>query len=523
VVPRLSDWSLRTPFGDLDATLEALLRGAVADPARLESRPLREQLADLLAPYRGSSWDGCLLATTKGDCPRWCDGLLAGSYHDGPAGLARNCGDLLGCEAHAITGACASGPLALGEAARRVRAGARRILVLGADRLAPFVVDGFAGLGALATGACRPFDVDRDGLRLGETLAAVAVTRDDGPVRLAGWGAGCDAGHLTAPDRDGAGLLAACRAACGDAAPDLIVAHGTGTRANDASEAAAYARGYPGVPVTGWKGALGHSLGPSGLSEAVLACALIADAAPVPGTVGLRQAIEGAEVLGPGAHPLRVHRVLSPNAGFGGIDAAVVLDDHDDEVESAAPSSGCTGRRRVVADADGLHVDGERRAWRHPVPGRLPAPRAREVLGRVDASWGRMDRLSRLVIACVRACDPPPGSALVLAGDTGCAETDRVFERGRRDGAVEPQRFPYTLPTTCLGEAAIRCGLRGPAFALAGADDDALRAAAARLLGDGHPAMVAIRAELDEGREGPVWAELWGKAEGRIRKPAAPG
>jgi hypothetical protein len=506
-------YTVATPFGDAAQTLRALADRQAGGGSWPVDRPLADQLASFLAPAATDPPDCCLLATTKGDAPRWCDSLFAGGYAGGPADIAAEVGRILGCPAWALSGACASGCLALDEAVRLIRfGGRRRVLVVGADRPGAFVGDGFRGLGTIDPAGCRPFDADRAGLQLGEGLAAMLLGEGAADLHLVGSAAGCDANHLTGPCLDGRGLARVCRAALAGRTPALVVAHGTGTRQNDDAESLAYATLGIRCGVVGWKGLLGHSLATCGLIEAALACELLATGAPVPGTVGLtRYGCPGAiKVLPPGPHPPSTGPILSGNAGFGGLNGAVVVDRVPRRDPLPAPVA-ARRARRLVADHAGIAEDGGGRllSWRTPAdPGRLPRPGAREVIGRIDTSWGRMDTACRLQVVFAHLLAPPTGCAQVLLTDHGCAETDREVERDRRAGRFDPQRFAYTLPTTTIGEASIRQGLTGPGFALLGADEAEGRRCAARLLAAGEPAVLLTRLETDG--PGPVaWAELW--------------
>ena len=511
-------WAVRTPAGDARATLAALARGEVfagrLSPVHMSTghlstgqEPAGDFVADLVALARevlaGQSCDLILLASTKADLPTWSEAILAEPpvLHGGLAEVATRLGAALGAPAYALSAACASGPAALAEAARQVRGGCTRVLVLGGDRLAPFVEAGFAGLGALDAAGCHPFDRDRAGIALGETAAAVLIGATPGPAGLwlQGWGQSLDAEHLTGPARNGTGLARAAQAACalGGAAPGLIVAHGTGTRANDAAELAAYAAQWPTVPVTGWKGGTGHSLGACGVTEAALAAEALATDSRAPGVVGLRQA-EATTLLPSGAH----HRPapwLSTNAGFGGLNGAVLLGRQAPQVPVPTPAP------RLIATASAADVPGT------TTPARLPRPTAREVFGAIDPTWGRLDGASRVLVALghALAVQPwPPGSAIVLLTDHGCLESDARFERARRAGVPEFQVFAYTLPSAPVGEASIRLRLTGPGQVLLGASDAQGRHSVELLLADGCPAVLLARVETGGAHE-LAWAERW--------------
>jgi acyl transferase domain-containing protein len=345
------DRALRTRAGGLRAEPDGTFLGRMPHPDwDGPGDPLAEFLATVLAgACRRAGLDATavladpdtllILSTTKGDIA----GLLATSMDSPEAasgGGETRLGPFLGRvrravghrgHAELVSAACASGAVAIARAARLLEAGwGRRALVLGFDRLDPFLVAGFRCLGAMGTSACRPYDDDRDGLSLGEAAAAVLLVPDDAPgVRLAGSGLAGDAFTIVRPCDDGSGLALAIRRAFHDAdAPgvDGICGHGTATVANDAMEAAAFRAAFPDAipPVFGLKGATGHTLGACGLLEAV-ACALAIRGGFLPGTTGFGATTSGLDVvtLPRAASP---RRLLTVNAGFGGLNAALVLE-----------------------------------------------------------------------------------------------------------------------------------------------------------------------------------------------------
>ncbi len=238
--------------------------------------------------------------------------------------------------------ACASGTQALAFAAEWVRSGhADVVLAGGTDLLCRFVVTGFNCLRATAT-AARPFDRAREGLVLGEGAAVVVIeseahARARGAriqARVLGAGAAGDAGHMTAPDREGRGAARAMQAAL-DAAHltaadvDFVSAHGTGTVYNDAMEAAALGRLFaPGsVPVNSIKGAIGHTLGAAGALEAVVCVQALATGVipPTAGLVDPDPACAAVDLVYGTARQRPVATALSTSSGFAGANAALVF------------------------------------------------------------------------------------------------------------------------------------------------------------------------------------------------------
>lgn len=510
-MPVITATALRTPFGDLAATRRAWEAG---EGRRRALGPLVRDLVDLGREILAQvPCECCLVATTKADLAAWLPALLEGDGQaGGPGDLAAQMEAALGLPTQTVSAACASGTTALALAGSWIRQGRhRRILVLAGDDDHPFIHDGFTALRAIDPTGCRPFSADRAGLALGPARAALALgIAGDGPV-LTGWGGSLDGRHLTAPDREALGLEAACRQALGGQLPKLILAHGTGTRFNDAAEATCYARLAPTALVTATKGVLGHTLGAAGLVDAILAadslrrgsCAgvaattVVADDARIP-------------LLPAGEHRLAAGPVLVVNAGFGGLNAAIAIGG----TRPPAPQPIHTGVERTVIlegvtwrRSDGVRGTfadaGEPRA-----AGALGRPRAPLILGHGEASWGRMDQAARLLVTLAVAIGPlPPTCGIVLWTETGCAESDRAFEASRRAGTPDVQRFPFTLSSTPVGEAAIRVGIHGPGLVIAHADAERARAAADALLGPAVPAVLLARVEADRGPQ-QAWAEL---------------
>lgn len=515
-MPRLVGTALRTVFGDLSATWAALVAGCGV-PYEL-SADLVADLCRLTDQARADHpLDAIVVATSKGDCPVWLDHVVAeNGYVGGPGDLATRLGQYFGVPAVAVSAACASGTAALGVAARwMARCSFHRVAVIGADRPHAFISGGFTALRAVDPVGCRPFAADRAGLALGEARAVVILAADNvcgelpAAPALLGWSCGLDAVHLTAPDRTGSGLARTVAAALRQAAsarPGLIIAHGTGTRFNDDAESLAYAAVAPQVAVTASKGALGHCLGTAGVVDTVLAIAAW-QRRTIPGVAATTQVACAApiQVLAKGEHPLPdTGPLVIANAGFGGINAAVVVGDPAGAaiIPTFTPMPATILRRvELVRDA----------------AGQLEKLTARDVVGHIDASWGRMDMPARALVALVlRLGEVPAGCGLVLWSETGCAATDRIFERDRQRGATDPQRFPYTLSTAAIGEASIRGHVTGPGLALAGVDESTARALAVDLLRDGVPAVIFAHVEADT-LPHTAWAEILAPAATTLR------
>jgi 3-oxoacyl-[acyl-carrier-protein] synthase II len=240
-----------------------------------------------------------------------------------------------------INAACASSTAAMAIGAHKIARGEHgSVLICAADVVTRFVFTGFSVLKALTPTRCRPFDRARDGMCIGDGAAALLMTDAatarkhhlNKLARLSGWGISNDANHITGPSRDGAGLVSAIEAAMRMAglAPDdaqAFCAHGTGTPFNDSMELAAIEAifGERRFPVFSIKGAIGHTLGAAGGIEAAL-CVHALARKRVPPTAGLETPeARAAGRVSNEAQAFGGRNILTSNSGFGGVNAALVL------------------------------------------------------------------------------------------------------------------------------------------------------------------------------------------------------
>jgi 3-oxoacyl-[acyl-carrier-protein] synthase II len=299
-------------------------------------------LFDSIPPSRR----GLVLSTTKADITalervfRQQPCSVTAQRHLFPALLAADLAaahDLAG-PVQCVSVACISGLLAIQQGVLLIQEDkADIVFVVGVDLLSDFVLAGFTKLKSLEPGGCRPFDVERQGLSLGEGAAAVALVQRETlaapALVVAGWGSSDDANHLTGPSRDGSGLALAMNRALQKAqvtpdAVELVHTHGTGTPYNDAMEGMAlrlvFGERVP--PFCSSKGLFGHTLGAAGLLE-TLVCLSAARRRLLPGTPGLRapDPCVPASLLQTPRPAASLRHILKVNAGFGGTNAALVL------------------------------------------------------------------------------------------------------------------------------------------------------------------------------------------------------
>ncbi len=233
-----------------------------------------------------------------------------------------------------VSTACSSSAKVFGNAARMIAAGQCDAAVVGgADSLCLTTLYGFHSLGLVSPEPCRPFDIARAGISIGEGAGFALVAREgaDEDVRLLGVGESADAYHMSTPHPEGLGARLAMERALHQAglepdAIDYVNLHGTATRTNDESEAhAVHGLFGSGTPCSSTKGATGHALGASGILEAAT-CWLALRHGLAPGGCHTRTpdpALKVNYLLANRSSELV--RVMSNSFGFGGTNCSLVL------------------------------------------------------------------------------------------------------------------------------------------------------------------------------------------------------
>lgn len=252
-----------------------------------------------------------------------------------------------------IQTACASGSHALGDAFRSIVSGDADVMLAGGSEAAvnEMAIAGFANMKALSTDndklgkASRPFDATRNGFVLGEGAGVVVLEELEHAlkrgahiyVEFVGYGANCDAHHMTAPDPTGEGAAECFRMALRDAGfqpedVDYINAHGTSTQLNDKAETLAIKQVFGEyaykLPVSSTKSMTGHLLGAAGGVEAV-ATLLAMENKMLPPTINYENADKenglDLDYVPNKARGSEIKVAMSNNLGFGGHNACIVF------------------------------------------------------------------------------------------------------------------------------------------------------------------------------------------------------
>jgi 3-oxoacyl-[acyl-carrier-protein] synthase-1 len=237
-----------------------------------------------------------------------------------------------------VSNACTSGVVALLCAKRFIESGSfDHAVVVGADTLNRFVISGFQSLHALSSEPCKPFDVARKGINLGEAASAVLMTatpeefNTQSKIAILGGGISNDANHISGPSKTGEELAMAIETALKEAAVsakeiDFISAHGTATLYNDEMEAKAFHLAKMGsTPLHSLKGNFGHTLGAAGVVETVMCAQSLKHQKLIPTygfeKIGVSQPVNVIK----NSEPKMMRMALKTASGFGGCNAALVL------------------------------------------------------------------------------------------------------------------------------------------------------------------------------------------------------
>lgn len=246
--------------------------------------------------------------------------------------------------------ACASGSNAIGDAMRQIRDGYAEVMLCGGTEasITRFGMGGFTSLKALCTGedparASIPFDRERSGFVMGEGAGMLVLEEyQHAQARgakilgeVVGYGATCDAHHITAPLPEGEGAAAAMEQALLDAgiaaaAVGYINAHGTSTPLNDAGETkaikAAFGDHARQLAVSSTKSMTGHLLGASGAVEGIMTALAVAEGY-IPPTIHYSVHDEACDldIVPNHGRALPLGYAMSNSLGFGGHNASLVF------------------------------------------------------------------------------------------------------------------------------------------------------------------------------------------------------
>ena len=376
-----------------------------------------------------------------------------------------------------VCNACISGVSAIILGQRLVDCGNyTHAIVCGADVQGRFIVSGFQSLKALSEEPCRPFDIERLGLNLGEAAATIVLSREmDFPK---GWkidkGAICnDAYHISAPHPKGLGAgLALGKVKDADEPISVIGVHGTATMYNDQMESKAIEMAeLQDVPLSALKGYFGHTMGAAGVLETIIMMRALEDGVILPSKGFETCGVSGKVKMSDKQMTAEGNTFVKMLSGFGGCNGAVRVSDRtlpliivNDILIKQSHSVRIT-QEEIVVDGERLDLES----------------RGKEMLTEVYKTkignypkFYKMDMLSRLafiaselLIGCEGQRSKDEGQlsiskdrAVVLFNHSSSIIADRQYVKSidKDDFFPSPAAFVYTLPNITTGEIALRNG-----------------------------------------------------------------
>ena len=375
-------------------------------------------------------------------------------------------------------------------------------VVCGADCPGRFIISGFQSLNAMSAFSCQPFDIERQGLNLGEAAATVVLGREittksvNNGCRRQVWQIGHgyiknDAYHISAPSKTAEGLYEALQETMNGIDKRNIAfinAHGTATLFNDQMEAIAIHRAeLQDIPVNALKGYVGHTLGAAGIMETIL-CMKAVDDHTVLGTRGYEEVgVSGRIQLSSKHHSTIKTSFIKQLSGFGGCNATLYAqyvgvkpqefsDSKTNGGGSANISYSVKKKYRVHITPQGIWLDNEEFIIDKEITqnGLLTAL-YKQIIGNYPKYY-KMDGLCRLGFVAselLLKAERDEGSftedtnktrAIVFFNRSSSIASDKKYLASivEKDNYFpSPSVFVYTLPNIVTGEIAIRNDYHG--------------------------------------------------------------
>ena len=488
----IGGYSIISALGNTGSTISALEEGrsglrkehnsdvcARVDDSQFIATQHRSRFDKLLSSCMHNLLDECklpagtrfILASTKGAVD-----LIAGSNFPPEAFLCssaeRICRDYnLAPEPLVISNACISGLSALITAKRMIECGqCSHIVVAGCDILSDFVLEGFKSLQSVSSSNCRPYDIERNGLNLGEACAAIFLTCSSGAaikplISIEGGAISNDAYHISSPSRTGDGLAQAIDDAIEDAGIDkdeidLINAHGTATIFNDEMESRAFAlAGLSQKPTNSLKPYFGHTLGASGILEtAICVHSMQNDIILATPGFSLQGTSRKLNIVTENISR-ELQCCLKTASGFGGCNAAIVLCKESRHMKTSKVNH----EIHTAAECTMVHEGPDFKEF---------IKKEYQKLGETNLKFHQMSALcqaayvaaGKLLSTDVLEGIDSKDTAIVLANSTSTMETDMEHQLNIESGEtnrISPAVFVYTLPNIAIGQLCIKYGIKG--------------------------------------------------------------
>ena len=399
-----------------------------------------------------------------------------------PGNAARRIADVIGLPTTPIVvnNACISGCSALILAQRFLSSDKYDYcIVCGIDIQSPFIISGFQSLKAMSEDACRPFDIERLGLNLGEAAATVVMSRQNtqstGNWIISSGAVRNDAFHITNPSPQGEGCANAIMAVLQNderiESLALVNAHGTATMFNDQMESKAIeTSGLTKIPVNALKGYLGHTMGAAGVIETILSMKAIDDGI-ILGTKGFEEiGVSGHVSLSSNNQQTDKKEFIKIISGFGGCNAAIRLtcDGHINGTDSKVVET--TKEHHIDISNDGVILNGKRIATNSTGKDLLTSL-YKSYIGNYPKFY-KMDGLAKLGFIAAELLSQAESDttchvekrSVIFFNKYASVNADRTYFRSISDPEnfyPSPSEFVYTLANIVNGEIAIRHKYKG--------------------------------------------------------------
>lgn len=474
-------WNLPNPFCASLFTEEQIKRIKKEELTHFESMVLfsiKQAIAQIQIDI-SSPRVVMVLSTTKGNVE-----ILGDNKYDFqtelPGKSAQKIASILGMTSSPIVvcNACISGVSAIILASRLIESNAYDyVIVCGADSQGPFVISGFQSLMALSDTVCKPFDMERTGLNLGEAAATIILSNhpkdeytlgnswciENGVIRN-------DSYHISAPSKNGQGAYLALRSLVDKNASDevaFINAHGTATMFNDQMESVAIERsGLSNIPVNAYKGYYGHTMGAAGVLETILSMKALSHNMII-GTKEFNElGVSGKINVLPKSVESNGKKFIKMISGFGGCNASMLVSKGEAKMHSNSITK-CSYKvthhiiittKQVILDdlvlledIAGLSITSVYKRFVDDYP-----------------KFYKMDMLSRLGFVASELLLKAENSkmhegledrAIILFNSSSSIDSDLKYQKSIEDDKnffPSPSVFVYTLPNIVTGEIALR-------------------------------------------------------------------
>lgn len=401
-----------------------------------------------------------------------------------------------------VCNACISGLSALILGNRLIDSGLYdAAIVCGCDTPRQFILSGFQSLKALSPEPCRPFDMERMGLNLGEAAATLILSKN--PIQENSWRMGDgfirnDAFHISTPSKTADGLYLSLQRTLESFTKEIsstckqidlkehlafINAHGTATLFNDQMESVAIGRaGLSDLPANAYKSFWGHTMGAAGILETIISMKAIDDDT-ILGTRGFSElGVSGKMNICAENRPTDKKGFIKMLSGFGGCNATIWAAQKPErenialsQIEQQNREFTTTHTIRITPEEvildqrkiwEGKEELGEQEGLEHHS---LLTSLYKQTIGDYPKFY-KMDGLSRLgfvaseILLNAEKGETDKEKAIIFFNHSSSIASDRNYKESIKDKDnyfPSPSIFVYTLPNIVTGEIAIRNHFHG--------------------------------------------------------------